>query len=394
MKSTSSLAKPIHLIVPTITIALISFLVLSHSISSAAPEQNETQYLPIIGSQSFNRTGGTILYQRNINHDFHFFMMNENNVGHVQLSDWAGDNSNPIFSTDGSQIAFATSRWGNSEIAIMDSNGDNKTRITTSPLSQFRKPSAWMPDDSKLLIQNYSESESDPPYSWLSILDLTTGTEVNLNNPVPDSSARNGKLSPDGSKVLFSAEKYVGDYDFAYTIVVNIDGTNEINLTEQYTNNSLSPEWNSDGTKVFFSFSGGLYSISSDGADFDRITPPSMSIRDYIFSADSQKIAMLIWDSELEDWIPKIANPDGTIIADGFDIEFGENDLAYPVPIMWSPDNTKLIYRVRLYKFDESTERHNLHILHVIYNWQTGEHQTLFEFEGKWDYVGWMDWTP
>ncbi|HKP69180.1 MAG TPA: FG-GAP-like repeat-containing protein [Pyrinomonadaceae bacterium] len=111
-----------------------------------------------------------------------------------------GSNFDPVWSPDGSKIAFVSDRDGNSEIYTMNSDGTHQGRIT------------------------YSTADDRDP-AW----------------------------SPDGTRLAFSSNRN-GPYNI---YVVNDDGTNEFQVT-QNAFNSRSPHWNPRGgfRRAAFDFDG------------------------------------------------------------------------------------------------------------------------------------------
>jgi Tol biopolymer transport system component len=58
------------------------------------------------------------------------YVMDANGGNQQRLTVAAGNDQEPVFSPDGTKIAFRSERDGNAEIYIMDANGDNQQRIT------------------------------------------------------------------------------------------------------------------------------------------------------------------------------------------------------------------------------------------------------------------------
>ena len=56
----------------------------------------------------------------------------------------------PVWSNDGSQIAFASNRYGNFDIYIMPSNGGEATRLTYHSSSDY--PGSFTPDDQSIVF--------------------------------------------------------------------------------------------------------------------------------------------------------------------------------------------------------------------------------------------------
>jgi TolB protein len=67
--------------------------------------------------------------------------------------------AHPAWSPDGARIAFATGRWGDLEIAIMDRDGKNLHRVTTS--RGMDDYPAWSPDGKQLAFTSNRSGNLD-----------------------------------------------------------------------------------------------------------------------------------------------------------------------------------------------------------------------------------------
>ena len=63
--------------------------------------------------------------------------MNADGSGQTRLTDNPADDGRPIWSPDGSRIAFASDRDGNWEIYVMNADGSGQTRLTDNPAWDF-----------------------------------------------------------------------------------------------------------------------------------------------------------------------------------------------------------------------------------------------------------------
>jgi Tol biopolymer transport system component len=70
---------------------------------------------------------------------------------------WAG---NPVWSPDGSKIAFVSNRDGRRDIYIMNADGSNVTRLTKDSIIKW-SPS-WSPDGTKIAFCGYHPGEPEP----------------------------------------------------------------------------------------------------------------------------------------------------------------------------------------------------------------------------------------
>ncbi len=67
----------------------------------------------------------------------------------VQLTSDKGDDAYPVFSPDGKQIAFSSTRGGNWQVYLMDADGRNTTQLTSGPMQAIHP--SFSPDGARLV---------------------------------------------------------------------------------------------------------------------------------------------------------------------------------------------------------------------------------------------------
>lgn len=151
---------------------------------------------------------------RDGNHEI--YSMNPDGSNQVNLTNNPADDADPVWSPDGSHIAFTSDRptdGGGRFIYTMLADGSDVVKVSTRRDSQ-------RPDWSPLGNQIVYEVGGD-----IYLSDLTSGTEVNLtNSPEKDEQAR---FSPDGSRIAWLR----GEGDAAEVYVMNVDGSNASQVT-------------------------------------------------------------------------------------------------------------------------------------------------------------------
>jgi len=205
------------------------------------------------------------------------------------------------------------------DLYTMDIDGFNDTKFPTG--GEFAR---WSADGTKIAIQQ----------TGITIRNFPSGDEISFYDIIVNSY----DWSPDGLKFAYSRENIIIPHDI---FVSNIDGSNEVNLTNDDFSN-MDPRWSPDGTKIAFrSFrddnNGEIYIMNSDGSDVNRLTnnntgdligdfspdgtkilfsrqeiPPLFQI--YVMNVDGSNQLNLSNNPSINDWQPTWA-PDGTKIA-------------------------------------------------------------------------------
>jgi len=184
----------------------------------------------------------------------------------------------PVWSPDGTRIAFLSWRDATLDIYLMDADGSNQTLLYDSGFHDadidwvgknivFTSQSRiWMIDEEG----SNARQLTDPPRA---------GEWGGANLPFGDYDPR---LSPDGTKLIFSRLFGDGSVHGNYELImIDFSSADSINLTNTRYSQGLS-SWSPNGDKILFIISavGGegvydLYSMKVDGSDKKMITPAS-----------------------------------------------------------------------------------------------------------------------
>jgi Tol biopolymer transport system component len=249
--------------------------------------------------------------------------------------------SNPVWSPNGKQIAFAggDQNTGRYDIFVMNRDGTGLRQLTHSTNDYGKTGLAWSPNGKWIAFQNYAYlDEVSPDGANQRRLTGYGGSE-------PD-------FSPSGRRIAYAN----GASEFYSSIyVMRPDGSAKTLVAFPRNNESLgSPTWSADGQKLAFAV--------GTAADSNFVTPYLAVISQYrgrrqklavghtIYSADwspnGRKILLV------ED--PKINDPRGNTQISVLDLRTGK--LRYlgrkaTFTARWSPDGRRIAfsYRNRLY---------------------------------------------
>jgi Tol biopolymer transport system component len=157
-------------------------------------------------------------------------VINVDGTGMVQLTNEPEfKHGEPMWSPDGSRIAFDTNRDGVSQIYVMNADGSSLMRI---PTSRAAYAPSWSPDGTEIAFSSES----------LYVMRVD-GSNVRA---LADSSGE-ASWSPDGSQLVFSRTDNSADDIWK----INADGTSLTRLTT-FTGTEWWPSWSRDGTRITF----------------------------------------------------------------------------------------------------------------------------------------------
>jgi hypothetical protein len=188
----------------------------------------------------------------------------------------------PAWSADGGRIAFSTPNGD----AIHVTGNSGETVVTQSRARN--DGAAWSPDGTKIAFMTNRTSSDEV---WVVNVDGTNETQLTNVFPTVDGFP---DWSPDGSKIAFASDRD-GDYDI-YTM--NPDGTNQVSITPTTSGESF-PNWSPDGTKIAFTAGSGdtpfddIWVMNADGTERVRLTTDPAYDSSPAWSPDGRRIAFI-----------------------------------------------------------------------------------------------------
>ena len=173
----------------------------------------------------------------------------------TRLTTGVGIESNPVFSPDGSTIAFSGAYDGNIDVYTIPAAGGIPKRITYHPDPDFAV--TWTPDGSHIVFT--STRDSNAGEAKLYSVPATGG----LAEPLPLPLAFSGAFSPDGKSLLytptsggspFSFDRYVAWKSYRggranYLSIVNLKTLDSEKIPRQ-NSNDFNPMW--IGDRIYF----------------------------------------------------------------------------------------------------------------------------------------------
>ena len=240
----------------------------------------------------------------------------------VQLTAGSADDSNPAFSPDGRQIAFASTRAGNWQIFVMSVDGKSITQITTGPMQAIHP--SWSPDGTRLAFSALG-SKSGQWELW------TVNLQSNEKRMIGYGLFPNWSPTRDGDRIAFQRPRQRGSRWFSLWTLDLIDGE-ATHVTEVVLSSNaavVSPSWSPDGRRLAFAtltdpnkelpaHSKGrtdIWIVKADGTDRQRITDgiginltPWWAADNRIFFISDRGGAECVWSARAEE--PRVFTAD------------------------------------------------------------------------------------
>lgn len=166
-----------------------------------------------------------------------------------RLTTGVGAETRPIFSPDGSMIAFTGEYDGNQDIYVVPASGGEPRRLTYHPGADVAI--AWTQNGKGILFRSHRSSSNDPSKFF------TIPIEGGFPSEVPLPMADEGSFSSDGSKLAYvptfqwqeAWKRYRGGQTKLIWIV-NLSDSSIIDRIPRDNSNDFNPMW--VGDKVYF----------------------------------------------------------------------------------------------------------------------------------------------
>lgn len=201
------------------------------------------------------------------------------------------------------------------------------SRAVTAPESSSDVTATWMPDSASIVFSRVGANGT--PHLWRQRLNRTTAV------PLFDRDrAWRPRISPDGSRVVFTAWEHVKVLNLSTGRVTNVGEVTGLDSTREAS-------WSPNGRRLVFSGSDGgqrrLYTSSADGtglaqiSDIDDASPHGPE-----WSPDGTTISFVTYVQNTDTPVVKLVDADGSnkrVLATG------------AMEASWSPDSSRLVVK-------------------------------------------------
>src|SRR5215207_2152076 len=168
---------------------------------------------------------GKIAFHRN----GEIYVMNADGTSQTSLTNNADLDAEPIWSPDGTKIAFRSDRYNhNYQIYVMNADGSEQTNISNNTAADIHPD--WSPDGTKIAFA------SDRAGSYqIYVMNADGSEQTRLTNPA---FGYQPSWSPDGTEIAFSSSRDGNSEIY----VMNADGSEQTNISNNPAVHD-NPDW-------------------------------------------------------------------------------------------------------------------------------------------------------
>jgi Tol biopolymer transport system component len=218
---------------------------------------------------STGMSAGQIAFASDRDGNWEIYVMNVDGNDQRNLTNTSTNDTGPAWSPDGSQIAFMSGcqlrSWDPEStcgIYVMNADGSDPRNLTNNSAEDLSP--TWSPDGSQIAFASDRDGNSE-----IYVMNADGSDPRNLtNNSAGDWTP---VWSPDGSQIAFASQRD-GNWDI---YVMNADGSDPRALTTLRTWDYLGA-WSPDGSQIAYSSNRGsnyeIYVMNADGSDVRRLT--------------------------------------------------------------------------------------------------------------------------
>jgi Tol biopolymer transport system component len=222
----------------------------------------------------FAPDGEELVFQSNATGDWDLYVSKVDGTAVRPVVRSPGADITPVFSPDGTKILFVSERDGQREVYVCARDGSETKRLTHDPAHDLHP--VWSADGARILFSSSRGNASADDYDLYAM--RADGSEVKRITSGPDVDTY-GSWSPDGKRIV--TRRVLAGTENNEVFVLDADGSNPRNLTNDPASYDGWPVWSPDGERIAFAGGGppgspphAIYVIDPDGSDRRALTGP------------------------------------------------------------------------------------------------------------------------
>jgi TolB protein len=243
---------------------------------------------------------------------------------------------------EGEKIVFYSDRDGNAEIYVMNADGSDPQRLTFNDADDSSP--VWSPPGDQVAFISARNDENPqtcfPRCNYdLYVIDVDGDNEIQLTDA--PSAEYHPDWSPDGAFILFDADRDGDGLDEIYKITP--DGSELERLTQNAANDHWA-DWSPDGTQIVFISDRDekqeIYIMDADSSNQQRLTDNDLNEFFPAWSPDGTQIAfMTVNNRRIRELYVLLLDTDEDDMEELIDLGVRGEDPA------WSPDGEQIVYQ-------------------------------------------------
>lgn len=253
--------------------------------------------LPGAAGGAFPGTNGRIVFVTDRDADDEIYSSNPDGSDPRNLSQTRGAEAHPVYSPDGSKIAFVRAN----DIWTMNADGTGQVAITGTE-GPDNEP-AWSPDGSQIVyVSNHNIPGTVPITTGpeLFVTPATGGAQRQVTNTPSNAASGAPQWSPAGDQIAYHSNADGGLE--IYTIDAGATASFGVRRTpNEVGQNYMNPSWSPDATRIAFERGTGttsgtdttkeIWTMRADGTDLVQVTNNAVNDTHPAYSPDCTRIA-------------------------------------------------------------------------------------------------------